>query len=192
MRLAYGDRVHLPGISNGGRIAEFLYRGAQPRAEGLQELKKLGVTTIVDLRKEDPEKRAWEKQQAESLGMKFVSIPVDGWSPPSDDQLAQFLGLFHNTPREKVYVHCRFGDDRTGVFVASYRMAYEGWPPQEALNEMYFFGFNGFWHPSMKVYIHDFPARLRAAPSLATFVPRPGQLPSGCVQTDKSEPSKPC
>jgi hypothetical protein len=32
---------------------------------------------------------------------------------------------------------------------------------------MYFFGFNGFWHPSMKVFIREFPARLKSTPSLA-------------------------
>jgi hypothetical protein len=57
------------------------------------------------------------------------------------------------------------------VFVAAYRMAYDGWPAQQAMNEMYFFGFNGIWHPSMKTYIRDFPARLKTAPALAAFQP---------------------
>jgi hypothetical protein len=37
------------------------------------------------------------------------------------------------------------------------------------MNEMYFFGFNGFWHPSMKSFIRDFPARLKTAPALAEY-----------------------
>jgi tyrosine-protein phosphatase SIW14 len=165
MRSAYGDKLRIPGIPNTGRINDHLYRGAQPRSQGLAELKKLGITTIVDLRGEDPAKIAWERQQAESLGMRFVQIPVSGWSPPTDEQVIQFLSLFHNDPKEKIFVHCRFGDDRTGVFVATYRMALEKWPAEQALNEMYFFGFNGFWHPSMKTFINEFRAHLDSTPA---------------------------
>lgn len=170
MRSAYGDKLKLSGLPNGGRINASLYRGAQPHPDGLAELKKLGITTIVDLRSEDPGRRESERQHAESLGIHFVSIPVSGWTPPDNAQVAQFLSLFRNA-KEKIFVHCRFGDDRTGVFVATYRMAYEGWPAQQAMNEMYFFGFNGFWHPSMKSFIRDFPARLKTAPVLAGFGP---------------------
>ena len=171
MRSAYGDRLRLPGLPNGGRVNDYLYRGAQPHAAGIQELKNLGITAIVDLRGENPTQRDSERQQAESLGIHFVSIPVSGWDPPSNEQVAQFLSLFRNNPKEKVFVHCRFGDDRTGVFVATYRMAYEGWPSTQAMNEMYFFGFNGFWHPSMKSFIRDFPARLNSAPALVEYKP---------------------
>jgi tyrosine-protein phosphatase SIW14 len=171
MRSAYGERLKLNGLPNGGKINDALFRGAQPRGNGIKELQNLGITTIVDLRGEDPDKIAWERQQAESLGIRFVSIPVSGWDPPTNDQVAEFLALFHNHPKEKVFVHCRFGDDRTGIFVATYRMAYDGWPAQQAMNEMYFFGFNGFWHPSMKAFIRDFPARLKSAPALAAFHP---------------------
>jgi protein tyrosine/serine phosphatase len=171
MRSAYGEKLRLPDLPNGGRVNDVLYRGAQPHTAGIQELKKLGITTIVDLRGENPELRDSEKLQAETLGIRFVSIPVSGWAPPSNDQVAQFLALFRNNPKEKVFVHCRFGDDRTGVFVATYRMAYEGWPATQAMNEMYFFGFNGFWHPSMKSFIRDFPARLKTAPALVEYRP---------------------
>ena len=169
MRSAYGDKLRVPGIPNTGRINDHLYRGAQPRSQGLAELKKLGISTVVDLRGEDPGRIAWERQQAESLGMRFVHISVSGWSPPTDEQVVQFLSLFHNDPKEKIFVHCRFGDDRTGVFVATYRMALEKWPAEQALKEMYFFGFNGFWHPSMKTFIREFPAQLNSAPALASL-----------------------
>jgi protein tyrosine/serine phosphatase len=169
LRSAYGEKLKLNGLPNGGKINDSLFRGAQPHADGIQQLKNLGVTTIVDLRGEDPDRAAWERQQAESRGIRFVSIPVSGWDPPSNEQVAQFLKIFRDNPKEKVFVHCRFGDDRTGVFVATYRMAVEGWPAQQAMNEMYFFGFNGFWHPSMKTFIRDFPARLKSAPALAQF-----------------------
>ena len=168
LRSAYGEKLKLTGLPNGGKITDGLFRGAQPHAEGVAQLKKLGITTIVDLRGENHELVEKERKQAESLGMRFVKIPVSGWSPPSNEQVAQFLALFDDR-KEKVFVHCRFGDDRTGVFVATYRMTFDGWPAEQAMKEMYFFGFNGFWHPAMKSYIHDFPEKLKTAPALAPF-----------------------
>jgi tyrosine-protein phosphatase SIW14 len=166
----YGVKLHLAGIHNAGKINDVLFRGAQPKDGGLTELKKLGVTTIVDLRGEDRETFEWERGESEALGMRFVHIPVSGWAPPSDEQVAQFLSLFHGSPKQKIFVHCRFGDDRTGVFVATYRMAIDKWTPEQAMKEMYFFGFNGFWHPSMKKFIREFPEHLRSAAVLAPVV----------------------
>src|SRR6476620_3683654 len=53
VRASYGapaEKLKIAGIPNAGKISETLLRGAQPSAKGLAELKKLGVTTIVDLR----------------------------------------------------------------------------------------------------------------------------------------------
>lgn len=167
MRSAYGQKLHIAGIPNAGKVTDALYRGAQPGENGLASLRAVGITTIVDLRGEDRERIEWERQRAESLGMRFVNIPVSGWSPPTDEQLVQFLSLFRGNSKQKIFVHCRFGDDRTGVFIAAYRMALEKWPADQALKEMYFFGFNGFWHPSMKTFIREFPERVKTAPGLA-------------------------
>jgi len=190
VRSAYGEKLKLSGLPNGGKISDSLFRGAQPRGEGVKELKNLGITTIVDLRGEDPGKISWERQQAESLGIRFVSIPVSGWSPPSNEQVAQFLGIFRDHPKEKVFVHCRLGDDRTGVFVATYRMAFNGWASEQAMNEMYFFGFNGFWHPSMKAFIRDFPARLVTAPALAPFRSAAGSTATAASASSRDRSSQ--
>jgi len=60
VRSAYGEKLRLTGLPNGGRVNEFLYRGAQPHIEGIPELKKLGITMIVDLRGEDSGRRESE------------------------------------------------------------------------------------------------------------------------------------
>jgi hypothetical protein len=78
-----GRKIRIPAIPNTGRINDHLYRGAQPKSQGLAELQKLGITTVVDLRSEDPETIAWERKQAETLSMHFVNIPVSGWSSPN-------------------------------------------------------------------------------------------------------------
>ena len=166
---AFGEKLRIAGVPNSGKINDHLFRGAQPRDPGLVELKKLGVTTIVNLRDEDQPKINWEEKRAETLGIRFVHIPVNGWSAPTTEQAAKFLALFRDNPQEKIFVHCRYGDDRTGVFVAIYRIAFEKFPAEQAVKEMFYFGFNGFWHPSMSAFVRDFPARLNTAPALVPF-----------------------
>jgi len=165
----HGEKIQIAGLHNAGKISSVLFRGDQPQTPAFAELKKLGIATIVDLRGEDLDKVQWERQQAESLGLRFVHIPVGGWSSPTDEQVLQFLSLFHGDSNQKVFVHCRFGEDRTGVFVATYRMAIDHWHSEQALKEMYFFGFHGFWHPAMKSFVRNFPARLSTAPALAPY-----------------------
>ena len=168
MSSAYGEKLKIRGVPNPGKINEGLYRGAQPNEQGLEELKKLGITTIVDLRAEDRAKSEWERQQAEKLGMRFVHIPIAGFAAPTNEEVAQFLSLFRDS-QQKIFVHCLLGEDRTGVFVATYRMSAQKWPVAQAVREMNSFGFNGFWHPAMKAFVRDFPARLTSAPAFASL-----------------------
>lgn len=166
---ARGEKIHIAGIPNAGKVSEQLYRGAQPRIETIVKLREMGITTIVDLRAEDAAMRDQEKKQAETLGIHFVSIPVGGWSNPTNNEIAQFLSLFDEQSQERVFIHCHFGEDRAGVFVATYRMAIQKWTAEQALREMYYFGFNGFWHPQMISFVRNFPVRVTSVPALAKF-----------------------
>ena len=98
-----------------------------------------------------------------------MNIPIGGFSAPTNQQVIQFLAIFRDHPEETVFVHCHYGEDRTGVFVASYRMTMEHWPAQQAENEMIFFGFHRHWQREMKEFVRDYPARLSSAPDLADF-----------------------
>src|SRR5216684_5940213 len=94
---APAEKLNLAGVPRAVKISEVLFRGAQPSPQGLVELKKLGITTIVDLRgNRGP---ASGRRQAESLGMRFIDIPVLGWSAPTNAQVAQFLKLFQDDPQ---------------------------------------------------------------------------------------------
>jgi tyrosine-protein phosphatase SIW14 len=167
--VTFGQKIDIDGIANAGKISDTLYRGAQPHAEGFSSLKALGITTIVDLRQENPNKVEWERQQAEALGIRFIHIPVSGWDAPTDAQISRFLGLFQEEPQQKTFVHCRFGEDRTGVFIAAYRISQQNWSAERAIREMYLFGFNARFHPIMKSYIHSFPEHLNSTPALANY-----------------------
>ena len=74
---ALAEKMTVPGIKDFGKVNEHLYRGAQPKPEGIEELKKLGIDTIVDLRGERHGLMEKERAHAESLGMRLVHIPRD-------------------------------------------------------------------------------------------------------------------
>jgi len=164
--LASAEKISLRGVHNAAQVTPFLYRGAQPSLSDLSELKKIGVTTIVDLREESANISTHERSEAESLGIRFVHIPVGGFSIPSSAQLADFFSLLRAVPPQTIFVHCEFGRDRTGVFIASYRIAFEHWSPDRALDEMLAFGFERFWHPSMATFVRNLPARLQSDATL--------------------------
>src|ERR1700746_3623407 len=167
---APAEKLKVAGVHNAGRVSEALLRGAQPSARGLAELKKLGVTTIVDLRgNRGPVAR--ERARAESLGMRFVNIPVRGWSAPDNAQVAEFLKLVQRDPTQKIFIHCYYGHDRTGVMVAAYRMAQQNWTPDQAIAEMDSFGFRYYFYPSMKSYVRRFPVTFGADTTFAPLRP---------------------
>ena len=61
-------------IKNFGQMDERFYRGAEPKnLEDIQALKELGINTVIDLQAK-PE--ASERGNVESLGMRYVNIPM--------------------------------------------------------------------------------------------------------------------
>lgn len=158
---APATRSQVAGISNFAKVTPWLYRGGQPHATGFQELKKMGVDIVVDLRLTGSGK---EKDQVTKLGMDYISLP---WHClfPRDETFARFLKVLRDNPKKKIFVHCRYGDDRTGMAIAAYRMAVEGWTAAEAGNEMNKFGFHKIVCKSLSGYEKSFPERLKKDPA---------------------------
>ena len=151
------QRVPLNGVPNFGEVTSQLLRGAQPTAAGFEELSKRGVGLVISLRGESKLERA----EVEKLGMQYVSI---SWhcAYPKDRQVAEFLKVVRANPDKKIFVHCRLGVDRTGLMIASYRIAEQGWTAARAHREMTAFGFDGFHSmicPGLASYEAGFPTR---------------------------------
>ena len=146
--LAGGQPV---GVPNFHQVDERIYRGAQPSPEGFQALAKMGIKTIVDLRRE-PEQFQAEARMVEALGMRFLSVPMT-LHAPSDQQISRVLEEL-NSGATPVFVHCQGGRDRTGTVIACYRMAHDGWDSKKALNEARVDGMRR--DPGMKKYVRKF------------------------------------
>ncbi len=161
------EKLAVPGIPNAGRVSDLLYRGAQPRDAGYQQLQRLGVSIVVDLRT-SPSVQAAEQRAVESLGMRHVAIPTSGFFGPTDNQVAAFLQLLRDNPGKKTFVHCYFGDDRTGVMVAAYRIAEQHWTVDQAYNEMRVFHFHRHLI-FLGHYVKYFPGNFMTSPAFASL-----------------------
>jgi len=162
---APAQRITVIGVSNFAEVTPRLFRGGQPEGTGYVNLKKMGVDIVVDLRLSGTDR---EKQNVTKADMQFVSIP---WHClyPRDRIFAKFLMLLRENPDRKVFVHCRYGDDRTGMMIAAYRMAVQGWSPDRAAREMREFGFHRLICPSLDPYEKHFPEHLQKSPDFAAW-----------------------
>jgi tyrosine-protein phosphatase SIW14 len=155
------QRTTLEGVGDFAEVTPTLYRGGQPSRVGYEALARMGVNIVVDARLSGKDN---ERKTVEKAGMQYVSIP---WHClfPKDEVFAHFLALLRDNPGKKVFVHCRYGDDRTGMMIAAYRMSVQGWTAAEALKEMDEFGFHHVVCHSLVEYEHNFPERLKQNPA---------------------------
>ena len=146
-------------IENFGQMDERFYRGSQPTAEDYKALKEFGIDTVVDLRKDSEE---YSKTTVESLGMKYVHIPMTGWTT-RDESVQEFLKVANDPAYGKFYVHCAAGKHRTGLVGAIYRLEKYGWDYETAYKEMKNYEyFSGLFHRKIKGYVKDYYKRFGA------------------------------
>jgi len=131
----WAERLELPGVENLHKVSNFLYRGAQPTKEGMQQLKKLGINTIVNLRSLHS-----DHDEIGDTGLSYEHIFMNTWDA-EDKEVVRFLKIVTDLNRTPVFVHCQRGADRTGTMCAIYRVAVQNWRKDEAIEEMVKGGF---------------------------------------------------
>jgi tyrosine-protein phosphatase SIW14 len=138
------EKMHIRGFRNLYKINEDLYRSEQPHEKGMKDLQKIGIHTIVDL-------RSCQNDQNEAFNTKLVliHIPIHAGRISYNDILLSLKSI-HNA-QKPVLVHCLHGSDRTGCIVAAYRMVYENWSKEEAINEFLEkdFGYHNTLYPNI-------------------------------------------
>jgi len=134
-------KVDRPGLPNLNKINDNLYRSAQPKAEGIAELEKLGVKTVLNLRSGSG---SADKKILVGSKLGYAHIPMDA-GKVNEKNAVDFLKIVTDPKRQPVLVHCQAGADRTGSMCAVYRVVVEGWSKEKALDEMVNGGYN--FHP---------------------------------------------
>ena len=126
----WAQRIELPGVPNLHKVSEDLYRGAQPTSDGLKQLEKLGVRTVVNLRF-----ILSDRNKIKGTGLDYEHINTTTLSTETKD-VVRFLKIVTDPQRTPVFVHCHRGVERTGLMCAAYRIIVQGWTKDEAIEEM--------------------------------------------------------
>ena len=125
------------------RISDTVFRSEQPNAEIIPELKKHDIDVVINLRSRDKDKTVLSQQN-----FQLVHVPIHTWALDRDDLLTVMKTIqTAKNKKQKVLIHCYHGSDRTGASVAMYRIIFENWSTQDALNEMKHggYGFHPIW-----------------------------------------------
>ena len=137
----WAQKLYLPGLPNLHKVSDDLYRGAQPTAEGMKELEKLGIKTIINLRSLHS-----DRDEMEDVNLTYEHIRMTTLDPDMDD-IIRFLKIITDSNSTPVFVHCQHGADRTGTMCAIYRIIIQGWSREDAVEEMTKggYGFHTIW-----------------------------------------------
>jgi protein tyrosine phosphatase (PTP) superfamily phosphohydrolase (DUF442 family) len=130
------------------QVTPFLYRGPDPKVKDIYLLHDKGFKTIISLRT-NPETR--KKKLCDSLGMKWINIKTGVFKTPSTEQFDQFRAIVNDPKNQPVYTSCEIDMDRTGVYIAAYRMVDQHWTVQQ-MNEEFSAHHQKKWWPIFRKY----------------------------------------
>ena len=138
------------------KVADGVYRGAQPSDDAYPFLKQFGIKTIVNFRHE---RNAIEKERklVEAAGMKYVSLAWKIFEKPKPEVMDRFFSIVNDPAEKPVFMHCRRGVERTGVACVLYRMKVEGKTREEAeALELEPYPVSFIWKPFVKKRLSEF------------------------------------
>lgn len=131
-------RKKIEDLPNFHEVHPFLYRSGEPTKKGLQQLKDMGFTTLIDLRAPS-EQKFDEKEAASELDLKYIRLVMTSAAPTKkqiDTMLDEIKKAQSDPSNGKVLVHCAHGSDRTGCMIGIWRVTQEGWNYDDTYKEM--------------------------------------------------------
>lgn len=116
-------------------LSSTLYRSALPQASDVAELKERGINTVINFYQESDE--AWLAGST----MHRIHIPLRADRVTDTDVIAVLRAIREGERHGGVLVHCKHGQNPTGLITAMYRIVYDDWTREEAMAEMLEGGF---------------------------------------------------
>lgn len=130
----WATRLYNYHFRNAYRVSDKLYRSAQPGLAAYRQFYKLGVRVSINLRG-----LAFNPAKLKVIGIRQVNIPVSA-ATLNIDQVIAILKVIKDAD-SPVLVHCEWGADRSGAITAFYRIVFQGWSKEDAIDEMVNGGF---------------------------------------------------
>ncbi|KVA72886.1 protein-tyrosine-phosphatase [Burkholderia ubonensis] len=156
--LQWAQSVPDARLDNLHRITPSLYRSALLSREDVPELQKLGIRKVISFRAFHSDERILAGTQ-----ITMQRIPINTWYIRDEDMVAALRALRDADRDGPVLIHCQHGADRTGLVSALYRMVYQGWTREQALDELQHggYGFHPIWQNITYYLKHVDVERLR-------------------------------
>ena len=115
-------------LDNFYKVDDHLFRSSQPGRNDVDELKQLGITSVLNLRNYHS-----DDDEFNGSSINLLRVPMNA-GEVSEAQITEALKAIQQS-EGPVLVHCWHGSDRTGAVVAAYRMVMLNWPKQAAIEE---------------------------------------------------------
>jgi tyrosine-protein phosphatase SIW14 len=120
---------------------DVLYRSGQLTLRGLkQAIHDHGIKTVITLR---PVEAGTELEEAycHSQEINYYRIAPKRWwanggAIPAEEGVNTFIKVMEDPANFPVLIHCMRGVHRTGAFCAVYRMEFQGWSNERAIQEL--------------------------------------------------------
>lgn len=133
----------LDRANNFYQVSADVFRSEQPNAEMIKQLQANDIDVVINLRSRDHDPKQLNADQ-----FNLVHIPIHTWAMSREDLLAVMRQIqLAKAQQQKVLIHCYHGSDRTGASIAMYRIIFEKWDIEDALQEMKYggYGFHPIW-----------------------------------------------
>jgi protein tyrosine/serine phosphatase len=133
--------VQVQGVANLYKVTDYLYRSEQPTEEGMKNLERLGIKTIINLRP-----LYSDSDEIKGTGLHVEELSVKVWHI-EDADVVRVLRIIRKRENGPFLIHCSHGADRVGVMIAMFRVVEQEWTKEDAIQEMLNggYGFHPFW-----------------------------------------------
>ena len=118
-----------------------LLSSGMPTAGQMVDVSNSSVQVVINLAMPGSDRALPDEAQlVESLGMKYIGIPVD-WEKPTRENLDEFMNAMDANKESKMLVHCQANYRATG-FITLYRVLRLGWEQSLAYQDL-----RRIWNP---------------------------------------------
>lgn len=137
-------------LQNFYKLDDKVYRSEQPDRKGFDYLRSLGIRNVLNLR--DHHK---DDAKAKGAGLTLYRVEMSAGRITTDEVVTALRII--RLSEGPIVIHCWHGSDRTGTVSALYRIIFQNWSKNEAIEELMQGGYG--YHAMYK----NIPEFIRAA-----------------------------
>ncbi len=116
-------------LKNWYKVSDKIYRSEQPSKKEFNAVQDFGIKAVLNLRKYHS-----DKDETKKLSLKLYRHKMSAGKTKYQDLVAT-MRIIKNE-EGPILIHCMHGSDRTGLVIATYRILFENWSKEKAIDEM--------------------------------------------------------